>query len=141
MEQYQYQVLSSSRSIRLIRLLPQNASPSEDIQLTLHHVSVDEELEYAAISYAWGDLKRSERVICDEKSFAVGQNLLAALRSIQAVAKFDKHPCLWIDAICIDQSNLEERSAQVQLMRTIFSRAERVYLWLGEETDDMNAAL
>lgn len=40
---------------------------------------------------------------------------------------------LWVDAICIDQSNEEEKTAQVRLMRTIYSEAEMVIIWLGKE--------
>lgn len=39
---------------------------------------------------------------------------------------------LWIDAICIDQANGSERNHQVQLMREIYSKAQRVIVWLGD---------
>lgn len=37
----------------------------------------------------------------------------------------------WTDAICIDQSNVQEHKHQVQMMRQIYSRAESVIVWLG----------
>lgn len=39
---------------------------------------------------------------------------------------------MWIDSICIDQANVEERNHQTNLMWTIYWRASRVWLWLGE---------
>ncbi|KAK0708678.1 heterokaryon incompatibility protein-domain-containing protein, partial [Lasiosphaeris hirsuta] len=48
--------------------------------------------------------------------------------------------CKWIDTICIDQSNLEERSGQVAVMGDIFKLATRVVVWLGPEDDTSNTA-
>lgn len=39
---------------------------------------------------------------------------------------------LWVDALCIDQDNEEEKNQQVAKMGRIYSRAERVCIWLGE---------
>ena len=47
---------------------------------------------------------------------------------------------LWIDYLCIDQSDVEERSLQVRIMGDVFSRAARVIIWLGEETQDVGDA-
>ena len=41
---------------------------------------------------------------------------------------------MWIDAICIGQDDLDERSSQVQLMREIYRGCRRAVVWLGEET-------
>ena len=41
-----------------------------------------------------------------------------------------------MDAVCINQANLEEREQQVQLMAKIYSNAHRVIVWLGEEVID-----
>jgi hypothetical protein len=48
---------------------------------------------------------------------------------------------LWIDAICIDQGNLHERSQQVRLMSRIYSRSQRLLIWLGVESQDSNLAM
>ena len=46
---------------------------------------------------------------------------------------------LWVDAVCINQTNISERTTQVRMMRTIYSRAACVLVWLGEAeaTDDI----
>lgn len=41
---------------------------------------------------------------------------------------------LWIDAICVNQSDLEERSRQVQKIGMIFGFTKRVIFWLGRPT-------
>jgi hypothetical protein len=43
---------------------------------------------------------------------------------------------LWIDAICINQADLDERKQQVQLMRDVYSGASRVVVWLREKVKD-----
>ena len=48
---------------------------------------------------------------------------------------------IWIDAICIDQDNLEERGSQVQIMDRIYSEADYVVVWLGEEDGYTDTAL
>jgi hypothetical protein len=44
----------------------------------------------------------------------------------------DSFGTYWIDAICINQANFEERNHQVKLMRQIYSNAQSVSIWLGE---------
>lgn len=45
-------------------------------------------------------------------------------------------PFFWIDALCINQADVQERTAQVQLMRDIYSRAEKVVTWLGPDDNE-----
>ncbi|KAF2825343.1 HET-domain-containing protein [Ophiobolus disseminans] len=42
---------------------------------------------------------------------------------------------LWIDALCIDQSNIAERNHQVQQMEWIYSNAFRVISWMGNKSE------
>ncbi|KAF2732509.1 HET-domain-containing protein [Polyplosphaeria fusca] len=43
------------------------------------------------------------------------------------------HRTLWIDALCINQDDIVERGHQVRLMREIYSKAQKVSVWLGDE--------
>lgn len=45
------------------------------------------------------------------------------------------------DALCINQENLDERAAQVQMMHFIYAYATAVIVWLGEEADGSSEAL
>ena len=40
---------------------------------------------------------------------------------------------IWIDAVCIDQSNLQERSSQVKMMHLVYKKADSVLIWLGPQ--------
>jgi hypothetical protein len=48
---------------------------------------------------------------------------------------------MWIDAVCINQNDLEERGDQVQIMALIYAYAAKVTVWLGEEADGSNEAM
>jgi hypothetical protein len=147
MDRYQYQNLSP-REIRLIELHPPNTTDPDEIYISLIHVSIDEGLEYAALSYAWGDPIRTAHVNCDGKWMPVTENLFVALQGIRSRFEQEKNQdaaptsfLVWADAICIGQSNSEELGAQVQLMGSIFGRAYGVLSWLGEEDEGMDEAL
>jgi hypothetical protein len=59
--------------------------------------------------------------------FLIRKNLFNALLHLRL-----KRPrALWIDAICINQADIQERNAQVSLMAFIYRRATRVVVWLG----------
>lgn len=61
--------------------------------------------------------------------FHVRKNLLDALKYLR---QSDKDVTLWIDALCIDQSNIPERNAQVRRMKSLYNRARAVCIWLGK---------
>jgi hypothetical protein len=98
----------------------------------------DEQMPYEALSYTWGGVLISEFIRIDGKTHAVTGNLFSALRHLRYL---DEDRILWIDALCIDQDNLQERGHQVALMGDIYSRAERVLIWLGPGTNNTDLLL
>lgn len=66
------------------------------------------------------------------------QNLACALSYLRYQ---DSERVLWIDAICANQKDLQERSQQVKRMASIYSIAQRVVVWLGEEESDSTLVL
>ena len=48
---------------------------------------------------------------------------------------------LWVDAICIDQTNVIERNQQVQLMKDVYSQAKETIIWLGESDRESDLAM
>ncbi|KAF5022824.1 hypothetical protein F66182_5118 [Fusarium sp. NRRL 66182] len=70
--------------------------------------------------------------------FELRPNLHAALKALR---QFDAPRVIWVDAICIDQHNEEERNHQVWQMNTIYSNAEAVDVWLGSATDSSEAGV
>lgn len=98
------------------------------VKCRLHPVSHDEPHAYEALSYHWGDANVKFPIILDGRPFGVTKNLLEALECLSFV---DRPRLLWVDALSIDQSHLEERSFQVRRMARIYENAERVLIWLG----------
>jgi hypothetical protein len=104
------------------------------------------QLRYEALSYTWGDAEVSESGFvqgCEDNGECVATlglrpNLAVALRQL-------RHPydsrILWIDAICINQGDVDERNEQVKRMTNIYALARRVVAWLGGEFDDSKHAL
>ncbi|KAF1992191.1 HET-domain-containing protein, partial [Aulographum hederae CBS 113979] len=119
--------------IRLLHLKSWS-DPSKPLEGEIAEYPLDSAPRYEALSYAWEGQKPTERFICEGKELLITANCLSALRSIWA--KFTVHACVWIDAICIDQSNVAERGHQVGLMRDIYSHAFLTAIWLGDESDN-----
>lgn len=73
-------------------------------------------------------------MILDGSPFRITYNLAAALKHLRATELFADEAALpiWIDAICINQADLAERSQQVAIMGSIYSGARCVLSWLGE---------
>jgi hypothetical protein len=102
--------------------------------------------DFAALSYAWGDPTDTRMIYVNGHRMFVTKNLEAALRQlrvIQFVTLANGKPffSLWVDAICINQSDLNERSQQVQRMRLIYAKARIVVAWLGEAEDESEKAM
>ena len=135
---YTYQPLGSmsALSTRLVRLLP--AEDLEDIQLVIECVELGNCASYEALSYCWGDPSVKTTVRCDGGSLHVTKNLKSALLHLRKRAEERR---LWIDALCINQGDLQERSQQVGIMRDIYRNASRTIVWLGEETQNSDLGI
>ncbi|KAK3493908.1 heterokaryon incompatibility protein-domain-containing protein [Neurospora crassa] len=88
------------------------------------------EREYTALSYVWGDPKVTSPIAVNGVPFYATHNLCAALKRIRS--KSNLPTTLWVDAICINQSDKDEKSSQVQLRTNIYHNALLVTVWLGE---------
>jgi hypothetical protein len=138
---YQYRALDQGKNeIRLIRLLPyeyyENALGLPPM-CSLFVVSLDQAPEYEALSYTWGDPCKLSHICLDGHRVEVRRNLERALRQLR---NRTSSQVLWIDAICIDQMNAEERGAQVAKMRIIYAHASKVLVWLGESSYNSDLA-
>jgi len=70
----------------------------------------------------------------------VTDNLYAALERLQRFDAIKRRMKVWIDALCINQNDLEERATQIQLMHQIYAQAQHVVIWLGPETPSTELA-
>jgi hypothetical protein len=129
---YEYRTIQESQGFRLLRLEP--GKGDDPIHCSLFEVGYDNKEPFEAISYRWGKRRHSTGVICDGGTISVTCNLVDALQTFRQP---DVSRILWADALCIDQQNLDERSSQVQLMTSIYSRATKVLIWLahGDRTE------
>ena len=96
---------------------------------------------YEALSYAWGTTEDPTNIyVGNSKDYvlSVSKNLACALDHLRFK---EASRTLWIDAICVDQQNLEERSQQVGRMADIYRLAERVIVWIGPEENDSSLAM
>jgi hypothetical protein len=130
---YRYQPLQGAgfRQIRLLELLSNGC-----VRIRTTTLSGSDIPPYEALSYCWGnstELYRVDVVVCDEgddeemEHLWVSQGLRLALERL--ILK-DSTRMLWIDAICINQSDLGEKSWQVSMMTDIYKNASRVVVYL-----------
>jgi len=135
LEPCKYTTLKGLYSTRLIDLLPGqwNEVPS----CTIHEFELEAAPEYEALSYVWGETENPVQIICNGCILSVTPNLAAALVGIRHKTKVKT---LWIDAICINQSNVLERNQQVGIMYRIYQSARNVLIWIGHERKDTRLA-
>jgi hypothetical protein len=135
---FQYPPLDlCSKQIRLLELQP-SLSRSSDIHLTLRIASLDDPPPYFALSYTWGDPHPARTVLVSGCEFTVTPNLFAFLQRFRHA----KEPrLLWVDAVCINQLDHQERNLQVTLMGSIFSTAITTLLWVGDEGEGSDKAM
>lgn len=120
---------SAREEIRLIRVTGLPCETGAAITLGMMTVSLQDDWEYDALSYAWGDLRPTHVANVDGLGLPITQNLYDALCVLGRPGVLSKP--LWIDALCIQQDDLEERSQQVAMMGKIYRRATNVRVWLG----------
>lgn len=115
-------------SIRLLILHPADTSDdSSVIRCELKHATFRDKPLYEALSYTWGSPDDQKQMFVNGMQVPARQNLYSALFHLRK----SEIRVLWVDAVCIDQTNTKEREYQVGLMSFIYSRASCVVVWLG----------
>jgi hypothetical protein len=109
------------REIRILLLMPGNES--DQVECDVRVVSLDSNEQYEALSYVWGEIMISGHTI------RITHNLHAALHRLRLS---DKLRSIWVDQLCINQSDNTERAVQVSMMRDIYRRCSQCVIWLGE---------
>jgi hypothetical protein len=124
-----------------IRILTLTTTPNQPesndskICCYIEHVSLINPGSYSALSYCWGDPRSTKTISLNGINVEITAKLYAALLQVQSLdarERFVEPIRLWVDAICINQADAEERSSQVRIMRQIYSRAKRVIAFIGE---------
>ncbi|KAH6714542.1 heterokaryon incompatibility protein-domain-containing protein [Leptodontidium sp. MPI-SDFR-AT-0119] len=130
---FEYEPLSTSRSIRILVLEP-NPDLAAPICFQLDEIVAVDQGGYHALSYTWEKQSPSIPVWCDGKPMLITKNCADAIRCLRSnlcQRAQERYYAFWIDAISINQESIEEKNHQVALMSEIYERAYSVFVWTG----------
>ena len=151
MEQTEYLHEPLSRTeIRLLKLLP-NQIPGQPIKCEITNIQLQSSAipTYTAVSYCWGSPMLTHSIQIAGDFLPVPSSVHEVLHALSVSnAKISNQANLqsqriwiWIDAVCINQNDRREKSSQIQLMGDVYSKAEEVFVWLGDEKDGSTEAM
>jgi hypothetical protein len=142
---YKYALLPSSNPsrftpsdlyIRLVHL--SNGELDGNLSCSMEPYKLSTAPKYEALSYCWGDPNDKAEITCDGRRLEIQGNLRDFLLRTRAKGT---SRMLWIDAICVNQADDQEKSGQVMRMRDIYKSAARTLIWLGKEENDSTRGL
>ncbi len=123
---YAYSPLPDGKMIRVLTLYGGN--PDNPRTGELEFVRVDAAGVYEPLSYVWGDTTLTHKILLPTLELGLTASLYHALIRLRLQTGPRR---VWVDQICIDQRNAEERSQQVQFMNRIYEGGSHVQVWLG----------
>ena len=125
-------------SIRLLRIV----SDGQKFSATLDEFQLENVPYFAALSWCWtsrGDHGMTT-FMCNGQQVPISKHLYALLENITPIG-VPSSIAIWIDAICINQSHIEEKDFHIPRMHEIYGKAHTVIVWLGESGDGSNLAM
>ncbi|KAK0753710.1 heterokaryon incompatibility protein-domain-containing protein [Schizothecium vesticola] len=131
------------RQIRVLVVKP--GAPEADLQASFEYISIDDMLDdktgYHALSYYWGAPSETAPILIEAGEVidrvGISQTLNRAIRRLRD----PQEPLrIWIDALCINQNDLEERAQQVSMMGSVYTHAKRVHVWLDDDILGLDTA-
>ncbi|TRX93625.1 hypothetical protein FHL15_005597 [Xylaria flabelliformis] len=131
---YKYLSRLEASNIRVLSIQP--GLEESPLECQLEERNLESDVIEEALSYVWGEPILDKAIDVDGKSFRVTANLYNILRSLRCQ---DVPRKIWIDAICINQSDLDEKGHQVRLMKRIYSKAQKTTIWLGDQSTKRKA--
>lgn len=129
-DRYAYKPLPTPHAFRIMYLLP--GSFEDPIQIKLYVCPITSVSRCATLSYEWGTSPLRRNIVCDGKMLEVTTNLYTALKRLRQT---DRVGFWWIDAICINQIDNQEKNQQVPLMGEIYKSSLATFAWIGEEPE------
>lgn len=148
---------TSQKEIRLLELECCEDDNSGPVRCTLVKSTIEGNLPYEALSYVWGDSANPIPVSINGHTLHITRNLDTTLRHLRRRSSYrdatdagSDTPAanlpigtrrIWVDALCINQNDVQERGEQVKLMFDLYSHAARVLIWLGEAQDESDLAM
>ncbi|KAI0517931.1 heterokaryon incompatibility protein-domain-containing protein [Xylaria bambusicola] len=117
--------------IRTLELLP--GKGDDEIICNIKPEKLDGNAQFEALSYTWGDLNQVTEITIGRSKCQVTTNLSNALRHLRSP---DMPRILWVDAVCINQKDTDEKAQQVAMMGDIYQAASQVLVWIGAPPAD-----
>ncbi|KAK4901701.1 hypothetical protein LTR27_001473 [Elasticomyces elasticus] len=102
------------------------------IHCTSQPIALRDDPDFAALSYHWGSGEADRDILLNGHKVRVRKTLYEALKMLLNQKMSD----VWVDSLSIDQDNDEDKGQQVAKMHVIYSKATRVYAWLGPGNSD-----
>jgi hypothetical protein len=126
-----------------IRLFELDINTTGNIVGRLQTVEMSSAPPFYALSYVCGSDACSEEITIDNHVVLVKPNLFAALQELRSYFQVEHiaQITIWIDAICINQGNEDEKARQIRSMHGVFSGAVEVLAWLGAVDDNIRMVL
>lgn len=143
---------------RLLRLAGDGGDTTSPLSGTLHNVDIlhpgigqgaalydpppeghGRLVEYDALSYTWGTDPQRYTIRCHDMDLSITKNLKEALMMLRRPS--ESHRWLWIDAVCIDQQDDDDKAKQIPSMFSIYQQAKQVVAWLGNRLDHLDVLL
>ncbi|KAI3319821.1 heterokaryon incompatibility protein-domain-containing protein [Xylariaceae sp. AK1471] len=158
------ELCNDKKEIRLLRLQPGYPWSRVRCELQVASLELSQVPKYLALSYTWNEpiqpsaplttlrgmrqhirglyqhylFPSHETILINGSRFPITRNLSTALRHLRD----PQQPVdFWIDAICINQDDDEEKAQQVQMTRDIYSKAHLTCIWLGPRADGSDQAM
>lgn len=118
--------------IRLLNILPGHGI----LECVLHQMPMTSEPNFYALSYVWGNHLETEEILLEGQPFKVSRNLYEVLLQLREQPEYPvkigyPDDYFWIDAICLNQDDVGEKSRQIPRMMDIYNAALKVIIWLG----------
>lgn len=129
-----------NKEVRLLKLPPRARDKKRRLipSCQIFHVCLPDNPQYVALSYVWGNQSDKRMILVEESPVQVTKNLYDAMMALQPG---NKSLVIWIDSLCIDQTNDQEKGWQVELMKDIYRQTTRVFAWLGLADRDHDAVM
>lgn len=144
MASYRYTPLPKipgEKSIRLATIHP--GVGDEDVLVDLHieTFTTHDPPRYEALSYVWGSTEPPEFVWVGSPGRAMLQVTTNLKTALQHLRYPNQERVMWVDALCINQTDDIEKGAEVARMGELFACAAHVVVWLGPEADGSGMAM
>ncbi|KAG4423960.1 hypothetical protein IFR04_002955 [Cadophora malorum] len=124
--------------IRILEILPCGSEGAQaPLKCEIRVVNLSDKPIYDTLSYRWGNPGNRKCILVDNRECLITDNLYAALLRMR---QKDEKKTIWIDQLCIDQQNQEEKAVQVRLMGQVYSNCHQCLIWMDEVSENVRQA-